>query len=187
MKKTMSASLGAGMAATLLCAAAALAAQDAPKKDVAERQHQWLQQFVGDWALEAECSMPGKPAEKSKGTESVRALGDLWIVSETEGTFMGEPVRGMMTLGFDPERDKIIGTSVCNSSAHLWELEGTLDPTNKILTLECEGPHPMTGEKTRFKDVLEVKGPDENVLTSSMRGKDGSWVEVMTMTFRRAG
>jgi Protein of unknown function (DUF1579) len=184
MKKTVAGSLGAGLM-TMALVGAGLATQNAPQKASPEKQHEWLQQLVGEWQLEAECSMPGMPPEKSKGQDSVHALGDLWVVSETEGTFMDEPVAGMMTLGYDTERDKFVGTSVCDSSTHLWEYTGTLDASGKVLTLETEGPDPATGAKARFKDVIEIKDRDTRVMTSSMQGKDGNWTKIMTMTFRR--
>ncbi len=44
-----------------------------------QKEHQWLQKLVGEWTYESEAEMgPGKPAEKFKGTESVRSLDGKW-------------------------------------------------------------------------------------------------------------
>ena len=44
-----------------------------------QKEHEWLQQLVGEWTYESECSMePGKPPEKFEGSESVRSLDSLW-------------------------------------------------------------------------------------------------------------
>jgi hypothetical protein len=40
---------------------------------------------------------------------------------------------------------------------------------------------------THVKHVMELKSPDEKVLTTSVRGKDGQWAKINTMTFHRAG
>jgi len=41
-----------------------------------QKEHQWLQQLVGEWTYEGEASMgPDKPPEKFQGTESVRSIG----------------------------------------------------------------------------------------------------------------
>ena len=51
-----------------------------------QREHEWLQRFVGEWMSETEMSMePGKPPEKCYGTDSVRSLGGLWILAEGQG------------------------------------------------------------------------------------------------------
>lgn len=48
-------------------------------------EHDWLQQFVGDGETEVECRIePGKPPMKAKGTESVRSICGLWIVTEAK-------------------------------------------------------------------------------------------------------
>ena len=73
-----------------------------------QREHRWLQQLVGEWTYEGECNMgPGKPPESFAGTESVRSVGDLWILGEGRGTTPGgEPAISFMTLGFDPQQQK---------------------------------------------------------------------------------
>ena len=40
-----------------------------------QKEHEWLQKLVGEWASEAEATMePGQPPAKFTGTESVRSL-----------------------------------------------------------------------------------------------------------------
>jgi Protein of unknown function (DUF1579) len=52
-------------------------------------EHEWLQQFVGEWEMAMECPMePAKPTMKSKGTESVRSIDGLWVIAESKSTFM---------------------------------------------------------------------------------------------------
>ena len=51
----------------------------------AREEHRWLQRLVGDWTFEIEANEPGRPPSRHTGTERVRALGDVWIVSEGEG------------------------------------------------------------------------------------------------------
>ena len=50
-----------------------------------QKEHLWLQKLVGEWTCEAEMTMkPDEPPAKSKGTETVRSLGGLWILAEGE-------------------------------------------------------------------------------------------------------
>ncbi len=54
---------------------------------------------------------PGKPPAKFKGTESVRSLGGLWTQAEGRGEMPGGGTATMMmTLGYDPQRKRYVGT-----------------------------------------------------------------------------
>ena len=127
---------------------------------------------------------PGKPPVKSKGTESVRSLGGFWSVSEMKGECLGVKVTGLMTVGYDPQKKKYVGTWVCSMSDWLCKYEGTA--AGKVLTLECEGPSPADPAKTsKMRDVIEIKDKDTKVLKSFLQTEDGKWVPFMTMTSRR--
>jgi hypothetical protein len=99
------------------------------------------------------------------------------------GDCMGIPVTGVMTIGYDAQKKKYVGTWVCSMADWLCKYEGTVD--GQVLTLETEGPHPATGKPVKMRDVIEVKDRDHKVLTSLIRGEDGKWVTFMTMTSRR--
>jgi hypothetical protein len=187
MEKIMKKFAIAGLVVTLMAGAAVLRAQDAPQMPAPQKEHEWLRQFAGEWETEAEAILePGKPPMKCKGTESARTIGGFWIVAENKGTFMDVPVTGVMTLGYDPQKKKYVGTWLCSMSNYLWTYEGTVDAAGKVLTLETEGPCPMAaGKLTRFKDVTEFKSKDHKVLTSSMRAEDGKWVTFATINCRR--
>ena len=76
-------------------------------------EHDWLQQFVGDWETEVECRMePGKRPMKTKGIESVRTIGGLWIVAEGKSAIMDKPMTSILTPGYDFEQKKYVGTWV---------------------------------------------------------------------------
>ncbi|MBP3954124.1 DUF1579 domain-containing protein [Gemmata sp. G18] len=155
-----------------------------PKPPVPQKEHEWLKQLEGQWEVESEGVVePGKPPVKCKGTEAARALGGFWLVSEMKGTFMDVPVTGVMTLGFDSQKKKVVGTWVCSVCDFLCKYEGTLD--GQTLTLETEGPNPATGKLVRMRDVIELKDKDTKVMTSSVLGDDGKWVPFMTMTGKR--
>ena len=168
----------------LVGSALSRAKDDIPKMPTPQKEHAWLKQLAGEWETEGEMVMgPGKPAIKSKGTESTRVLGGFWAVSEIKGECIGTPMSGLMTVGYDAEKKKYVGTWVCSMCDRLWKYEGTAD--DKSLTLETEGPNPATGKLVKMKDVIELKGDDHKVLTSWMQGEDGKWVSFMTMHSRR--
>src|SRR5262245_46058686 len=51
------------------------------------RDHLWLKQLVGEWDIKFKIYLqPDQPPTESTGTDSVRALGDHWIIAETRTT-----------------------------------------------------------------------------------------------------
>jgi hypothetical protein len=148
-------------------------------------EHEWLQKFVGDWDAEVEMVMePGKPPMKTKGTNRDRMLGGFWMISEGGNEEMG--YKFLLTLGYDPKKKKYIGSWTDSMTSYLWRYEGTVNPAGNTLTLETEGPSPMTPDKlTKFREVTEFKGKDLRVFTSSALGGDGKWNTFLTVTARR--
>ena len=150
-------------------------------------EHDWLQQFVGDWETEVECRMePGKRPMKTKGIESVRTIGGLWIVAEGKSAIMDKPMTSILTLGYDFEQKKYVGTWVSSCMTHLLQYEGSVDLATETLTLETEGPCPHSpGTVAKFKEVIEVKSRQHRVFTSSMQAQDGKWATIATINYRR--
>jgi hypothetical protein len=114
-------------------------------------EHRWLEQLVGEWASEIEASMGADdPPVKHTGTESVRSL-SVWVVCEARmPTGDDSAMHSVMTLGYDPKKQKFVGTFIGSMMTYLWVYEGALDPTGKILTLDAEGPS--------FADETMVRG-----------------------------
>jgi len=153
-----------------------------------QKEHQWLQKLVGEWTYESEAIMePGKPTEKFKGAESVRSLGGVWVLCEGHGEMPGGGMgTTLMTLGYDPQKQRFVGTWIGSMMAYLWSYDGSLDATEKMLALESEGPSFAGDEKmAKYKDVIEFKSDDHRVLHSNAIDDDGKWFEFMTTHYRR--
>jgi hypothetical protein len=152
-----------------------------------QKEHQWLQRLVGEWVSEAEMADPGKPAETCKGTERVRSVGGLWIVAEGQGEMPGGGAATMiMTLGYNAQTKRFVGTWIGSMMTHLWVYDGELDATGRVLSLHAEGPDMSAeGKMAKYKDVIELKSDDHRVLTSHMLGDDGAWHLFMTAHYRR--
>jgi Protein of unknown function (DUF1579) len=153
-----------------------------------QKEHQWLQKFVGEWTYEGEATMqPGKAPERFKGTESVRSLGGLWILAEGQGEMPGAGLETMvLTLGYDPQKKRYMGTWIGSMMSHLWVYDGSLDAAERVLTLEADGPDmASTGKLVKYRDVIEFESDDHRVLTSHAPDEDGKWVQFMTAHYRR--
>ena len=148
----------------------------------AQKEHEWLQQLVGNWTSEMDDPQSG---QKIKGKEAVRSLGDLWIVQEMTGGMAGPQSEdvSLLTLGFDPEKKRFIGTFVSSSMTHLWLYDGVLEGDK--LTLTSEGPS-MTGEgMATYRDVIDMTGGKRTFLSYGQDDK-GEWQQFMNATYKRA-
>jgi hypothetical protein len=162
--------------------------QEMRKKAKPLKEHQWLDQLLGEWAVEGEMTMgPDQPLQKWKGVESVRSLGGLWIIAEGQNEMPDGMTGSMITqLGYDPQKKQFVGTFTASVMTNLWLYSGTLDASRKILTLETEGPNMVSeGKLARYKDIIEIKNEDHRLLTSQMLGEDGKWRQFMTAHYRR--
>lgn len=162
--------------------------QEPTMKTEPQNEHHWLQKFVGEWTYETEVTMePGTSPEKSTGTESVRSLGGLWILAQGQGEMPGcGAATTMMTIGYDPQKKRYVGTWIGSMMTHLWVYDGQLDASQKLLTLNSEGPAMSAeGKMAKYKDEIEFKNDDHRVLTSHVLGDDGKWYGFMTAHYRR--
>lgn len=158
------------------------------KAAVPQKEHEWLHKLVGEWTYENEAIMgPDQPVMKSTGTETVRSLGGLWTVAEAQGSMPdGDPATMVMTLGFDPEKKRFVGTWIGSMMTKLWVYDGELDMDGRRLALYAEGPS-MSGDGTTvmYRDAIEIVNDDHRIFTGSIQGADGGWQTFMTSHYRR--
>src|SRR5687767_12511913 len=119
------------------------AAQEAASMKAEPQQaHHWLHKLVGEWTYETDVPAQGdQPATKAIGAERIRSLGGLWVLAEGQGEMPGGgPATTLMTLGYDTDKKRFVGTWIGSMMTHLWVYDGELDSNEKILTLNSEGP-----------------------------------------------
>lgn len=153
-----------------------------------QAEHHWLQKLVGNWTQETEAVMePGQPPVKFKGTETVRSLGGVWTIAEGQGEMPGGGIGlTVMTLGYDPQRKRFVGTFVGSMMTHLWVYDGALDAAGKVLTLDTEGPAMSgDGKMAKYRDAIEFVDDNHRLLTSQVQGEDGGWTHFMTAHYHR--
>ena len=153
-------------------------------------EHAWLRRLVGEWTSEM-VSMDGQPQPPGTmgGVESVRALGDVWVVADGRGQAPdGSPTQTQMLLGYDPAQGAFVGTWVGSMMNHLWIYRaGALDAEQRMLSLEAEGPafDGTPGKLAQYRDVIEIVDENERLLHGNVRRDDGSWSRFMTARYRR--
>lgn len=155
--------------------------------ELALEQHDWLRKLRGEWTYESiDLIGTADTPEQISGVETVRALGELWVVAGGHGGMPGGgEISTVMTLGFDPLKKRFTGTWVGSMMSWLWLYDGELDAAGQVLTLDTEGPafdHP--GGTSRYRDVIEWLDDDHRVLTSHvLRG--GHWTPMMISHYHR--
>jgi len=153
-----------------------------------QKEHQWLAKLVGDWTYAMEAPMKeGEPPAKFTGTEQVRSIGGLWIVGEGAGDTAagGCASTTIVTLGYDLQKKRFVGSWIGSMMANMWVYDGWLDETGRVLTLETEGPACSGEGMARYRDVVEMVNDDLRVLSSHVQDGDGKWQELMRAEYRR--
>ncbi|MGE0200994.1 MAG: DUF1579 domain-containing protein [Candidatus Melainabacteria bacterium] len=141
-------------------------------------EHAWLKQLVGTWDSQVETmASPAGPGEKSAATEVVKPLGEFWVTNDVDGTMMGKPYQGQMTIGYDADKDKYVGSWIDSMTGTAWHYEGVVDG-NKLV-LEAEGTCPMMNKPMKMKEITELKDANHKEMTSLMLGENGEWVPMM--------
>lgn len=155
-----------------------------------QKEHRWLDKFIGDWSFEAQARMAaGQPVETFRGKEHVRSLGGLWIVAEGEGEMPGGGIATtLMSLGYDSANRRYIGTWIGSMMSYLWVYDGKLDAAERVLTLDAVGPSFGTDNKlAKYQDITEFKDDGLRIMTSRILTDNGTWQEFMTAQYRRQG
>ncbi len=98
----------------------------------------------------------------------------------------GDMATMLITLGYDPQNKRFVGTWIGSTMTWLCVYDGSLDAAEKVLTLEAEGPDfVVEGKLAKYRDVVEWKSDDHRVLTSHVLGDDETWNQFMTAHYRR--
>ena len=110
-----------------------------------QKEHRWLEGLVGEWTYESKpYAVAGQEPTKFTGSESVRSLGGLWVVGEGQSEMPGGgPAQTVITLGFDPDRKRFVGTWVGEIPGH-HQRKG------------CRSPHPDFARPGRGRQVDRV-------------------------------
>ena len=72
---------------------------------VPEKEHEWLQQFVGEWEVVNTGAVDlEQPTMDTKGTLNSKMLGGFWVIKEINVDVRKIAVKGIQTFGYNPER-----------------------------------------------------------------------------------
>lgn len=145
-------------------------------------QHLQLVKGAGEWTGTLTMYMP-EGAQTVQATESVEAVGGLWIQSRFTCDFMGMPYLGTGCIGYDPSRGKYVGTWIDNFSAYFSWMEGDVDASGKLV-MHWMGPDEATGDLVPHRSETVETG---NMRTSTFFKGAGSTQKTMVIEMKRKG
>jgi hypothetical protein len=146
--------------------------------------HKRLDDMVGTWEATSTAWMdPAKPPSITKGTSEIKwVLGGRFLQQDFTGEMMGMPFNGMGLTGYDNFNKKYIGSWVDNTSTAMLTMEGTADPTGKVITMLGKSDDPGTGEHGKaMKYVARLVSKDKHVFEIydlSMGNKETKLLEI---------
>lgn len=150
------------------------------------KQHQWLQQFVGNWKFIQDCSPELNPeGTQSEGTVAAASLGELWLLLDyrwTSGSAATEELttwNSRFQLGYDPTADRFVGSFIGSMMYQQWIYNGQLDEAAQVLTLDTEGPAFDGNGTSKYRDMFELVDKDHWNLRSQVQTPNGEWVQFM--------
>jgi Protein of unknown function (DUF1579) len=152
------------------------------------KEHKLIAGDVGVWDAEVKAfTGPDTEPMISKGTETVKALGDLWTVSDFKGEFGGQEFSGHGITGYDASKKKFVGIWVDTMSLAPMTLEGTYDEATKSLTMLTEGVDPATKQPYKMKEVITWKDKDHRnfVMYMNTPGGKEEMTKAMEISYTR--
>ncbi|MCJ8517413.1 DUF1579 domain-containing protein [Pseudorhizobium tarimense] len=148
-----------------------------------QAEHSFLKRLVGTWRVTAKDMTGDEP-----WTEEVRSLQDIWFVAEGRGQTPdgGGPATTVLTLGFDPQKGKYVGSWIGSMMTHMWVYEGEISADGNTLSLYTTGPDFQDPAKTgEYREQILFQDDNNRIFTSSARQTDGSWSQFMEAHYTR--
>ncbi|ACE90245.1 DUF1579 domain-containing protein [Rhizobium phaseoli] len=145
------------------------------------KEHSFLERLIGDWSVTAP-EMGGG----DDWTETVRSLHGIWFVAEGHGRMPdGKQATTILTLGYNAEKGKYVGSWIGSMMDFMWVYEGEVDASGNVLDLYTTGPD-FNGEGLAdYRERITFINPDHRTFTSSARQADGSWKQFMEAHYIR--
>jgi hypothetical protein len=142
----------------------------------------FLARLLGEWVLTGQDD-EGKPYE---GRETVRTLTGVWYLVEASVETSDGPMCTVITLGYEPDHQRVAGTFITDRMPLLWNYIGELDSEHDALHLHAEGPDFFHGGTTAsYRDTIQFDGPDERRFVSQVLLPSGERNPFMNVRYRR--
>jgi len=153
-----------------------------------EKHREVFQSHAGIWDATFAKFMFGPVVSPmlTSGVETNRLLnGGNWLIMSQHYEYPGGVFEGWGMYGFDPQKDRYVGSWADSTNTHLNVSEGTYDAETRSLTLIAEGVDPTTGEQVRVKQVISQKDDDTKVFQVFRSREDGPDMKLLEVEAKR--
>lgn len=195
----------AGLAAAAMLFAGFAAAQDkAPEKKAAAspmdekaametmqkaatpgEAHRKLDAMIGTFDAKVKIwTDPSKPPVESPSTsENTWVLGNRWVQTKHEGTFMGQPFSGIGYTGYDNVMKKYVGTWMDTADTGMMTTKGTM--TGNVMRATATMSDPMTGKTAVSTMTTTLTDKDHYTIEMWDKLPNGKMAKVMEINYTR--
>jgi hypothetical protein len=149
--------------------------------------HKKLDAIVGTFETSGRTWMdPAKPPEDSVGSSvNTWVLGNRYVQTKYEGSFMGEPFNGIGYTGYDNVAKKYISVWMDTASTGMMVTTGTMDAAGKLLTFKGPVNDPITGKPTPIEEKLTITDNDHHTIELWGAGPGGKMFKMMEIAYTR--
>jgi Protein of unknown function (DUF1579) len=148
----------------------------------------WLKQLVGAWTYHfATTSDSEYPGFTITGTETVWPVGEVFVAMEAKGVGSdGKPSHSLISLGFDPDKQRFSGAHAGSAVPALFVYDGELAEDGVALHLQTSGA-PMTDGNVvdEYRDTLRILDANNREQVFQVRDASGAWKEFARTRFTR--
>lgn len=190
------------LGALILLLALPVFAADPPKNDAAMQKemmeammragtpgdaHKLLNGMAGTFNAKVSMwMMPGQPPAVSEGTSTTQWILDgRYLETRFDGTFMGQPFRGIGYTGYDNVKKQYWSTWMDNTTTGIMVMTGTTSDGGKSWTWNGSMPDPMTGKETALVEKVSVADTDHATWEMWGPGMDGKNYKMMQIDYTR--
>jgi Protein of unknown function (DUF1579) len=156
------------------------------KYSTAGAQHKMLRTLVGTWSCAGTWWLaPGKPPLQTTTSAEFKPIGDLWVVEDASGNFMGQPFMGHGVYGYDIAKSKYVSTWVDSMGSFIVNAEGSADATGKVISYEMNDFDPMTAKQNTMRQSMKFDSNDKHTVTMFKVGPDGKAAKIAELVYTR--
>ena len=151
-------------------------------------EHTMLKGLIGDWKVATKSwQSEGSAPEETVGSSTFKSiLGGRFVQQDFNGKMMGQPYVGTGMMGYNNVTKKFESTWHDSMSTASMRLEGTFDPSTKVISETGEFQCPV--KKMTQKMRSEFKFIDKNNATFTMYMPDmetGKEIKGMEQVYKR--
>ena len=144
--------------------------------------HQMLAKDEGEWAAEITSWMePNAAPTKSTGKMvNKMILGGRYQEQRYTGEYMGMPMDGIGTIGYDNAKKVFVSTWMDNLGTGVMVMEGKYDPATKSINFLGKAVDPLTGKDMKIREVFKYVDANTQVMEMYMdhTGKEFKTMEI---------